>query len=66
MSIGHEFDGGSSDGNDQVGLAMLILVDVPLAKFPLGSFIRKQGRLQILAVQFDLVIVTFPVQYDIC
>src|SRR5678816_410184 len=38
------------DGNDYVGLAIAILADVPLTELPLGSFIRKQGCLQILAI----------------
>ena len=55
MRCDHEPKRFEPDGNDHVGLAIPILVDVPLPELPLGGFIRKQGRLHILRVELNLV-----------
>ena len=55
MRFDHELDGLQPDCNDQVGSSLAILVDVPLVKFLLGSFVWKQGSLQILTIEFNLL-----------
>src|SRR5260370_34634026 len=41
--------------NDQIWLAISILIKVPITNLALGSFIRKKARVQVFTIELDLV-----------
>ncbi|HEX8815880.1 MAG TPA: hypothetical protein VF753_10305 [Terriglobales bacterium] len=53
MRVDKEFQRGRTNGNDYVGLVVLIFANVKVTKGLLVRRVRKQYRLHVLAVELD-------------